>query len=444
MVRVPRLPDFSSSRKFECGTTLLDCIGPRSAVAEVCFAIVVADDTMRSSQSNHKVLACRTSRRIRKVYARMIRVLQFADIVNQHDFIHSIAIHADRKEFDLSVAVREERSNISAPVYPEGMRKFLVPGRGRANIPSAARQLARILRDEKIDILHTHHYDQALIGALAVRHYSKTRFIFGRHYCYNLYRIPSRLKRNVFLAAEGWANRRARRIIVPAQTIRDILIHQGIDGDKVDVVPYGFVPAKYTAAIQGADTVALRKACDSQGKFVFATFARLHEEKGHRHILRALQQVRKERPDVVLWIVGEGPHRAMVEQEIERLQLQDAVRLLGWRRDAMPLMAAADTVLHASLVDAFCQIMGEAMWLQKPLIITRVVGALDIIKHGENGLLVPLADSAALANAMLRVANEPGLCQRLGSNGAQFVSQELSVEKAMARYQDSYRKALAI
>ena len=373
----------------------------------------------------------------------MIRVLQFADIINQHDFIHPIVTHANPAEFELAVAVREERANIAAPVYPEHVRKFLVSGGGRANIPKAARQLAQILQDEKIDILHTHHYDQALIGAMAVRHSPRTRFIFGRHYCYNLYRITSWTKRNAFLVAENWANRRATRIIVPAQTIRDILIHQGVAPDKVDVVPYGFVPEKYEAATQSGDATALRKECNSEGKFVFATFARLHEEKGHLYILRALREVRKQRSDAVLWIVGEGPHRAIVESEIKRLQLQNAVRMLGWRKDAMQLMSAADAVLHASLVDAFCQIMGEAMWLRKPLIISRVVGALDIIRDGENGLLVPLADSNAVAAAMLRLATDPNLRERLSCNGAQFVSQELSVEKALMRYQNCYRKAMA-
>ena len=373
----------------------------------------------------------------------MIRVLQFADLINQHDFIHSIVMNADPREFEISVAVREERSNIAAPVYSERTKKFLVPGQGRSHLFRSARQLAQILREEKIDILHTHHYDQALIGALAIRHYPETKFIFGRHYCYNLYRIPSLIKRNLFLAAENWTDRKARRIIVPAQTIRDILVHQGINSEKIDVIPYGFVPEKYAGAAQATNASTLRQELNSEGKFVFATFARLHEEKGHRYILQALKTVQRERPDAVLWIVGEGPHRAGVEQKIRDLGLQDSVRMLGWRRDAMQLMAAADVVLHASLVDAFCQIMGEAMWMRKPLIISRVVGALDIIQNGVNGMLVPLADSAALADAMLRVANDRDLYERLWSNGAKFVSQELSLEKAITRYQDSYRKAMA-
>ena len=372
----------------------------------------------------------------------MIRVLQFADIVNQHDFIHSIVVNADAREFELSVAVREERSNIAAPVYPEHTKKFLVPGRGRSNLFQSARKLGRILREEKIDILHTHHYDQAMIGALAVRHSPQTKFIFGRHYCYNLYRIPGMVKRNLFLAGERWADRKARRIIVPAQTIRDILVHQGIDSKKIDVVPYGFVPEKYASVAQGTDVAALRKELNSQDKFIFATFARLHDEKGHRYILEALKTVLRERPDAVLWIVGDGTHRSSVEEKIRSLGLQDSVRMLGWRRDAMQLMTAADVVLHASLVDAFCQIMGEAMWMKKPLIISRVVGALDIIQSGVNGILVPLADSSSLAAAMLQVANDASLRARLSANGAEYVRRELSLEKAMERYQDSYRKAM--
>lgn len=372
----------------------------------------------------------------------MIRVLQFADIINEHDFIHSIVAHADPREFQMSVAVRSEASNIAMPVYPEGTAKFLVSGGGRLGIPMAAWELAQILRKEKIDILHTHHYDQALIGALATRWHPPTRFLFGRHYCHNLYRIPSFFKRSAFVQTEKWVNGRATRVIVPSQAIRDILLHQGTASAKIDVIPYGFVPGKYAPVFQETNVPALRQACDSEGRFVFATFARLHEEKGHLSILAALKGVVRERPDAVLWIVGDGPQRKRLEHEVQRLELQKAVRMLGWRRDAMQLMMASDVVLHASVVDAFCQVMGEAMWLRKPLIITRVAGAIDHIQEGKNGIIVPLMDSCALEKAMLRVAQDGDLRARIAAGGEAYVHHNLSLQAAISRYQDSYRKSL--
>jgi len=93
------------------------------------------------------------------------------------------------------------------------------------------------------DILHTHLYDEAVIGWLAKRIYPKTRLVVGRHYSDSIYRSTTGVKRKTLLALEQMVNRAAARIVVPSTYIRDILTRwQGINPTKVDLVPYGFVP----------------------------------------------------------------------------------------------------------------------------------------------------------------------------------------------------------
>ena len=99
----------------------------------------------------------------------MIRVLQFADVINRYDFIDNIVHRAARDQFEIGVCVRTSASNIEAPVYAEDTPRWVLNGTSRREIPRAAYQLASLLRRWRADILHTHHYDQAVIGWLATR-----------------------------------------------------------------------------------------------------------------------------------------------------------------------------------------------------------------------------------------------------------------------------------
>lgn len=372
----------------------------------------------------------------------MIRILQFADVINRYDFIDGIVQRADRRRFEVGVCVRFDHSNIEAPQLPAGTARWRLPFESRRSFHRAAWRLARILRDWKCDILHVHHYDQALIGWLATRFHRRTRLVVGRHYSDAIYRSAAGWKRRALLAAEQIVNRAARRIIVPSAYIAEILSEwQGVRGDKIDLVPYGFVAEKY-AAPRASEVERLRIDLGLSNRFVLANFARLHEEKGQRFLVEAAASLRARIPDLSVVIVGEGPERPNLERQIAAAGLADVVRLLGWRRDAMAIMAVADVVVQPTLQEAFSQVMAEALWMKKPLVITDVSGATDVISDGNNGLLVPKTDVDALVAAVSRLAQSSELRGALGREGRKYVSEHLRIEKVVPQYEEAYMKAL--
>jgi len=370
----------------------------------------------------------------------MIRVLQFADVINRYDFIDNIVQRAAQEQFEIGVCVRTCASNIEAPVYAEDTPRWVLNGTSRREIPRAAYQLASLLRRWKADILHTHHYDQAVIGWLATRIYPKTRLVVGRHYSDSIYRSSRGWKRKVLLALEQAVNRAAARIIVPSTYIREILTRwQGIDPAKVDLVPYGFVPEKYVPPHLD-EVQRLRAGLGLEGRFALGNFARLHEEKGQQFLIRAMEDLHADYPQLALLIVGEGPERAALEQQIRDADLGDVIRLLGWRRDAMTLMAAVDAVVQPTLQEAFSQVMAEALWMGKPLVITCVSGATDVIQHSHNGLLVPKGDPRALKVAIERLICDAGLREKLATKGKHYVTQNLRLEVIIRQYEKSYER----
>jgi glycosyltransferase involved in cell wall biosynthesis len=372
-----------------------------------------------------------------------IRVVEFADLVNAQDFIDTIVRGADPERFEVGVCVRSEESNIATPVYGDDTRRWLIPGTARSDWPRTAWRLSRLLREWDAHILHTHHYDQAVIGWMATRLYKRTRLVVGRHYSDAIYRSSTGVRRRALLALEQKVNRAARRIIVPSSMIREILVRrQGIDARKIDLIHYGFAPEKYTTP-QESEVRKLRAELASGGDFLLATFARLHEEKGHRYLVEAMSELKREVPGIRWLIVGEGPERASIERQIGEAGLTDVVQLLGWRRDAMTIMAAADIVVQPTLQEAFSQTMVEALWMATPLVITDVSGAPDIITSEENGMLVPRGDSAALGRAVLRLARDPSLRARLAAAGRAYVEERLSIERNIKLYQEAFLRAMS-
>jgi glycosyltransferase involved in cell wall biosynthesis len=373
----------------------------------------------------------------------MIRVLQLADIINRNDFIDVIVRRADPGRFLIGVCVRSAESNIADPEYAGTAIPFWnLRAASRASLPLATVRLVRILRQWKPDLLHAHHYEQALLGCIASRICPHTRLVIGRHYSDAIYRLTSGRRRRALLTLEGMSNRAAARIIVPAQTVSEILVRkQKVAADKIDVVPYAFDPVKYEDPPE-RKVRQIKQELGLEGRFVAATFARLHSEKGHRYLLEAATALRGRIPGLLFLIVGDGPERSAIERLIQEKGLEDIVHLTGHRRDAMALMAAVDLVVQPTLHEAFSQVMAEAMWMRKPLIISDVSGALDIVRDGENGILVPAGNPGALSAALVRVCTNPALRDRLALNGREFVSRRLTPEAVIPLYEQCYCRAL--
>src|SRR5262249_15934454 len=150
-------------------------------------------------------------------------------------------------------------------------------------------------RKYKIDILHTHHYDEAFIGRVATMLHPRTKLIIGRHYAdVGMYAKPG-LELNGLLAVERFSYSTAARIVVPTNVIRENVLMRGHDRNKVVVVPYGFFPEKYEPFASG-DIGALRKDLGWNDRVIFGVFSRLNPGKGVHVLLESLAEARMRVP----------------------------------------------------------------------------------------------------------------------------------------------------
>lgn len=191
--------------------------------------------------------------------------------------------------------------------------------------------------------------------------------------------------------------------------------------------------AEVEPAAAPADRAALQTPDDAP---LLLALGRLHRAKAFDILLQAMVDV----PNAYLWIAGEGPERQALEEQIKTLGLQDRVRLLGWRDDRAALFAACNICVFPSRYETFGTVFVQAWAQGKPLVASMADGPRQYVRDGEDGLLVPIDDVAALAAALRRVLADPALAARLVAQGGQRYENEFTREQAVAAYFAYYRQ----
>jgi len=152
--------------------------------------------------------------------------------------------------------------------------------------------------------------------------------------------------------------------------------------------------------------------------------------------------VRQKVPDAVLWILGEGPDRPALEQQIADLSLGDSVRLLGFRDNPYSYMASADLFVLSSIFEGFGNVVAEALACGTAVVATDCpYGPSEIITDGVSGLLVPPRDPAALAEAIVRVLTDPELRSALAQEGKRR-SRDFTAETISGQYAKVFEDVL--
>lgn len=172
---------------------------------------------------------------------------------------------------------------------------------------------------------------------------------------------------------------------------------------------------------------------------------RLHEHKGFDVLLKALVNV----PKAYLWLAGDGPLEKQLKNLAKELGIESRVRFLGWRNDRAALFASCDMCVMPSRVEPFGTVMIEAWAHHCPLIAAASKGPSGLIKNGENGLLVPIDDVAALTKAMRALIDQPNYARAMAETAwnhyqahyteAAVVRQYLSFYEGLIKNRSSYR-----
>jgi glycosyltransferase involved in cell wall biosynthesis len=297
-------------------------------------------------------------------------------------------------------------------------------------------RLADLLKRERVDLLHAHQYTPFFYGITARLLWHRPPLLFTEHGRW----FPDYPRRKRMIANRLLLERRDRVVGVGGSVRQALILNEGISAERVSVIYNGVDLARF-GETQGREAVRRELGVGLEDLLIFQV-ARLDPLKDHATAIRAIGRLRHRRADTRLVLVGEGPELEAVREMIRQQALEGHVLLLGRRSDVARLLPAADLVLLTSVSEGIPLTLIEAMAARLPVVSTRVGGVEEIVQHGRTGLLAPAGDDAALADAILLLADDSEGRQQMGCLGRQRAEALFSEESMHASYLRLYGEML--
>jgi len=295
------------------------------------------------------------------------------------------------------------------------------------------RAVVGLLRSEKFDLIHAHWLiPQGFIAALSLLITRLKIPLLCTSHGGDLFALKGkglqRLKR--------WVMGKSAALTVVSTAMKKTVVDMGVDPEKVEVIPMG-VDLK---GLFTPDPSVQRKT----DELLFV--GRLVEKKGVQSLLEAMPNVMEKHPTVRLVLAGSGPVEQELRQQAQRLHLSERVDFLGMvAQTQLPALYQRATIAIFPFVvaksgdqEGFGLVQVEAMGCECPVIAGDLPAIHDIITHEENGLIFPSGNAQVLADAIIKLLDEPELRARLAGEGRKSVVQKFDWEIVAGKYAEVY------
>ena len=332
----------------------------------------------------------------------------------------------DREKYDISVCLPEGAA-LAPLVEAEGYRVIpLEHGRDKSFEMSALSEYRKLFKKEKPDIVHTHSAFSAKLAAYLAGVKSR---IYTRHCAFD---SPKRLTTFPGKQINGFINNTlATQIVAVAGAAKDNLTETGVSEKKITVIINGVNEVRRTTPEEQAE---LKKTLGiAESTFVCGIPARLEHYKGHAYLVETIKEVTDRYPDLVCLFMGEGSESDNLKKKAAELGVSDKIIFTGFVKDMAPYYNIMDLNLNCSYgTETSSLALSEGMSLKVPAIATTFGGNPYMITEGVNGLLVPMKDSHAMAEAILKLVSDRELLKKLGE-GARSEYEKKFTASAMTR-----------
>lgn len=299
------------------------------------------------------------------------------------------------------------------------------------------RRVAQLVADEKIDLIHAHQYTPFFYSRAPGWLGKRAPVLFTEHGRFHP-DLPSRKRmtfNHLFL-------RRQDRVVAVGEAVKTALIkNEGIPAERIQVIYNGVRLQDFQSSPNTREQLR-RELGIGIADPVAIQVARLDYLKDHCTAVRMAERVRRQLPNFRLVLVGEGPERGKIEQEVAARQLQNNVLLLGQRSDIANLLTIADFFLLTSISEGIPVTFIEAMGAGLPIVSTAVGGVAEVVIDQQTGLLAPAGDDESLSKASIPLLESATMRERLGQEGRLRAQSSFTEEAMHAGYADVYQKIL--
>ena len=281
---------------------------------------------------------------------------------------------------------------------------------------SVVSELARLVREHDVDIVHLNVHVYRDIFGLFAADKAKVRCV-----CHLRSADPrTRGEFNAHMAR--YANRVAAAYVANSAMTRAYWLEHGLDPNKMWLVRNGI----HSSQIDALD-VRKEWGLDEAAPVLGCVAPLRNRLKVDESLIRGFASLLRISPQAILLIVGEGPMRPMLAREADALGLRDSVKFVGFQDRAKQIIAGVDVSLVISEFDSFSRVVLETMLVGTPLVATDVGGIREIVRHMENGVLIPYGDPDAFAKSVSMLLEDPEIRARVAEGGRRTATEEFSI-----------------
>lgn len=298
------------------------------------------------------------------------------------------------------------------------------------DLPKAAKQISAL----KIDIIHSHGYKPSVYGFVIAK-LKAIKIMATCHLWFELANKP--LKTKVLVSLELLFYKWFSKVVGVSEPIKQVLITKGVPERLVDVVPNGVDINVMDNRLVTREKI--RTSLDiADDTFVLINSGRLTKQKAQSIIVDAAKILREKNINFLVLIVGEGELQAPLANQISKLGLEHNIKMLGFCSNIDEMLVAADCFVMPSIDEGMPMSLLEAVAAEVPVVSTHVGDIEKLIQHQESGIVIPLNDANALADAVIELKEHPDLATRFSKNAKQKMQAIYSSETMAKAYSAIY------
>jgi|GEM_PF-659046 len=354
---------------------------------------------------------------------------------------------AERQAVDLANAISSDRFNVHLITFEKDTDLLGDLNRKKVMFSrlvrkhkfdlSFTKEIARIIRDGDIDIVHGTLQIAFLFGFLGRwRSGRKPRLVCSLHTTVNrsfkdelfdwlLYAPLLAFCHGIITVCRNQKRYWSRKF--PWLSRKMITVHNGVDLERYRD-PLGSEGKGELRASMGIE----------EEDFVAVMVAGFRPEKGHVFALRAIERLVREGRKIKLILIGDGERRQELEALSRSLGLGETVLWMGCRKDPRPYLSISDVLLLSSFaVETFPLSVLEALSMGKPVIATSVGGIPEVLREGINGILVKPRDIEALHGALVRMMSDGNFRRKLAENARESVKKDFTVAEMASKTEEA-------
>lgn len=344
-----------------------------------------------------------------------------------------------------------EKAGIPVEIIPERQYSFLYLPQFIKELIEIRSALLHLIKKYRVQILQTHLLQSLdfLVSTLSFGNYSPKIFWTIHNVNFILqkddlprYQWMLGFKRFIYRFLFLQAMKNIDGLIAVSEQVRESLLSYSTNlQQKITVINNCVDIDRYRTIEENID---LRETLGySEDDLLILTVAILKEQKGHKYLIAAANELISEFPQLRFLLAGDGVLKEDLIELVDLYGIGNYFQFLGNREDIPELLAACDYFVLPSLWEGLPMALIEAMASGLPIVATDVSGSKQVMIDGITGLLVPPGDSHSLAEALIKLITQPNLALKMADSAQERIQESYSVQKQTKEHIDLYMKMIS-